>query len=76
MKYSLGIESTTGRLYASIPVSNGIVDYEEYYEITPEQFQVFSRSEDAAIEFADAGRRREHHDLLTHKPGRFRGTPR
>jgi hypothetical protein len=40
--YSLGIESTSGRHYASIPVSNGIVDYEEHYEITPEQYGAFS----------------------------------
>ena len=42
-RYSIGIESTSGRYYASIPVSNGIVDYEEYYELTEEQYQHFLR---------------------------------
>jgi hypothetical protein len=28
--FSLGIEETFGRFYVSFPVSNGMVDYEEY----------------------------------------------
>ncbi|VVN69955.1 hypothetical protein PS833_00345 [Pseudomonas fluorescens] len=28
--FSLGIEETSGRFYVSFPVSNGMVDYEEY----------------------------------------------
>ena len=27
--FSIGVEETTGRFYVSIPVSNGMVDYEE-----------------------------------------------
>lgn len=74
-RYSLGIESTSGRHYASIPVSNGIVDYEEYYEITPEQYQGFLGDPAAAIEFVESCRRHEHDDLLIEKPGSNRGTP-
>lgn len=50
-RYSLGIESTSGRHYVSIPVSNGIVDYEEYYEITPDEYQQFLSDKAAAVEF-------------------------
>jgi hypothetical protein len=67
-RYSLGIESKSHRYYASIPVSNGIVDYEEYYEL-------FSSDEDAAIEFVESCRRHERDDLLLQKPGNNRGTP-
>jgi hypothetical protein len=74
-RYSLGIESTSGRHYASIPVSNGIVDYEEYYEITPDQYQAYLGSRAAAIEFVESCRRHEHDDLLIEKPGSNRGTP-
>jgi hypothetical protein len=74
-RYSLGIESTSGRYYASMPVSNGIVDYEEYYEITPDQFHVFMSDRDAAIEFVESCRRHERDDLLIQKPGSNRGTP-
>jgi hypothetical protein len=74
-RYSLGVESTSGRNYASIPVSNGIVDYEEYYEITPDQFGEFMVDQTAAIEFVESCRRHEHDDLLIQKPGSNRGTP-
>ncbi|WP_082964357.1 hypothetical protein [Mycobacterium sp. E796] len=74
-RYSIGVESTSGSHYASIPVSNGIVDYEEYYKLTPDQYHDFLRDKDAAIEFVEACRRREHDDLLLQRPGNNRGTP-
>jgi hypothetical protein len=74
-RYSLGAESITGRHYASIPVSNGIVDYEEYYEITPEQYETFLNDKAAAVEFVESCRRHERDDLLIEKPGSNRGTP-
>ena len=74
-RYSIGIESMSGRYYASIPVSNGIVDYEEYYELTEDQYREFLRDREAAIEFLEACRRREHDDLLLQRPGDHRGTP-
>jgi hypothetical protein len=39
--FTLGVEAGCGRHYASISVSDGLVDYEEYYELTPEQYQTF-----------------------------------
>ncbi|BCI83048.1 hypothetical protein MTY66_46730 [Mycolicibacterium sp. TY66] len=74
-RYSIGAELNSGRLYVSIPVSNGVVDYEEYYEISAEQSDVFLADRIAAIEFVEACRRREHDDLLVLKPGTNRGTP-
>jgi hypothetical protein len=74
-RYSLGVETTSDRHYASIPVSNGIVDYEEYYEITPNQYHLFLSDSGAAIEFVESCRRHEHDDLLIQKPGSNRGTP-
>ena len=74
-RYSIGVEATSGRYYASIPVSNRIVDYEEYYELTEDQYRNFLRDRGAAIEFVEACRRREHDDLLLQRPGSNRGTP-
>ncbi|UMB68889.1 hypothetical protein [Mycobacterium paraterrae] len=74
-RYSLGVESTSGRNYVSIPVSNGVVDYEEYYELTPAQFEEFSSDRTAAIQFVEACRRHERDELLLQKPGSNRGTP-
>lgn len=40
-RYSIGTETDSGRHYVSMPVSNGLVDYEEYYEIDAEQYKLF-----------------------------------
>lgn len=74
-RYSLGVESDSGRHYVSIPVSNGIVDYEEYYELTSSQYEAFLADRGKAIEFVEACRRRECDALLMQKPGSNRGTP-
>ncbi len=74
-RYSLGVETTSGKYYASIPVSNGIVDYEEYYELDSGQYQRFLTDHSAAIKFIEACRRHEHDQLLIQKPGSNRGTP-
>jgi hypothetical protein len=74
-RYSVGVESTSGQNYVSIPVSNGIVDYEEYYAITCDQFGEFLADRRAALQFVESCRRREQDDLLIQKPGRNRGTP-
>lgn len=74
-RYSIGIELLSGRYYASIPVSNGIVDYDEYYEITICQFDKFLEDREAAVEFVEACRLRQHDDLLMQPPGNNRGTP-
>ncbi|MCW2592083.1 MAG: hypothetical protein JWQ86_4510 [Mycobacterium sp.] len=74
-RYWLGIESESGRHYASIPVANGMIDYVEYYWISTNQYEEFMTDPKLAIEFVEACRRREHDDLLVHKPGTNRGIP-
>ncbi len=39
--FSVGFEQDSGRFYVSIPVSNGMVDYEEYYEVDRATFDLF-----------------------------------
>lgn len=74
--YWLGTDPKSGRHLLGIPVSNPVADYIESYWLDDEQYQRFTQNEDLAIEFAGACRRREHDDLLTHRPGKYRGTPR
>ncbi|MBC7277796.1 hypothetical protein [Nocardioides sp.] len=74
-RFSLGIEEETGRFYASIPVSNGVVDYEEYYELTKEQYDTYLAAPSTAVSFIEDCRRRKHDALLIQKPGWNRGTP-
>ena len=73
-RYSLGTDLETGRHYASLPVSNGVVDYEEYFELTDIQFAAFLGDRNEALAFVDACRRREHDELLMVQPGWNRGT--
>ena len=72
-RYSLGTVATIDRKYASIPVSNGFVDYEALYEITDAQYERFLADHDSALEFVNACRRREKDDLLLEPPGPNRG---
>lgn len=74
-RYSLGVESTAGSYYLAIPVSNGFVDYEEYYELSPDRYATFLNSEHEAVAFAEQCRQHQHDDLLMLGPGRNRGTP-
>ena len=74
-RYSLGVETVSGRYYASFPVSNGFVDYEEYYELSPGQYRGFIESPVLALEFVERCRRHEQDHLLMQQPGRNRGTP-
>jgi hypothetical protein len=63
-RFSLGLETDSGRPYLAIPVSTGIVDYQEHYALTPQEYDLVA-----------ACRRREHDDLLMQRPGWNRGTP-
>ncbi|KAI2679900.1 hypothetical protein [Pseudomonas sp. TNT3] len=72
--FSLGIDETSGRFYVSFPVSNGMIEYEEYYEIDHASFEFFQQNSDAAVDFVMKCRRRELDELLIEKPGNNRGS--
>ncbi|MDZ3991658.1 hypothetical protein [Pseudomonas sp. Teo4] len=72
--FSMGIEEDSGQHFVSFPVSNGMVDYEEYYAVDPQTFQRFLDDPDAALAFVMKCRRRELDELLIIKPGTNRGT--
>ena len=40
-RFALGQDTTTGGFYLSIPVSNQLVEYEEYYAISKQDFDRF-----------------------------------
>ena len=73
--YALGREGDSGEFYASIPVTAGIVDYEEYYRLTPSQFLSFLASPSQALPFIEECRQRRLDHLLMIRPGPNRGNP-
>ncbi len=51
-QFAIGIDRKAGGYYLAIPVSNGVVDYDEQYRITPEQYQSFSADLASALSCA------------------------
>ena len=64
----------TRHLYVSIPVSNAMVDYEEYYEIDHPTFDRFQKNLEQALAFVTLCRQRKVDDLLMVQPGENHGT--
>jgi len=73
-RFSLGVEETSGKRYLSIPVSNGLVDYEEYYELDRATYERYLADPKAALPFVQRCRAREEDERLIVKPGSNRGT--
>jgi hypothetical protein len=72
-RFSIGIEGDSGKHYLSIPVSNGIVDYEEYYEISKDQYSSYQKNPSIAIDFLEKCKARQLDNFLFLKPGNNRG---
>lgn len=72
-RFSLGVEAESGRFYLSIPVSNRMVDYEEYYEISREAHDEYPENVEALALFANECRARKWDHVLLVKPGEDRG---
>ena len=75
LRFSLGFEEESSSYYLAIPMSNSVVDYEEYYRISKDDLDKFvSGGIDAQI-FVEECRRQQHDDLLFFPPGKDRGVP-
>ncbi len=72
-RYSIGIEKESGLHYLSIQVSNHMVDYEEYYKISENEYNLFHSNPAMSIDFAKQCKKRKKDALLIIKPGKFRG---
>jgi hypothetical protein len=72
-RFSIGREIDSGKYYLSIPVSNRLVDYEEYYEIIQSDAERFKNDIDMARQFAEKCRNRLMDHALIIKPGADRG---
>jgi hypothetical protein len=74
-RFSLGIEEDSGKFYLAIPVSNNLVNYDEYYWIDDKSFQLYQINQAAALKFVRLCRDHKVDNLLIMKPGSDRGVP-
>jgi hypothetical protein len=74
-RYAIGTEQTTGKHYVSFPVSNGTIEYEEYYEIDQAMFDKFRADLDSALPFVERARNRLEDPRLMYQPSTKRGSP-
>ena len=72
---ALGWDSVEACHYLSIPVSNRMTDYDEYYRLSATEFETLAADRAAARAFADSCRRRELDDRLILPLGSDRGDP-
>lgn len=73
LRFSIGIEAESQTYYLSIPVSNRMVDYEEYYKITEDMYLSFVNDASLASTFAEECRKHMHDGSLFMQPGSDRG---
>jgi len=73
-RFSIGRELESGRYYLSIPVSNRLCDYEEYYEIDRSIHDAYPGNLAELVALANRCRTRMCDDLLMIPPGRDRGS--
>ena len=74
-RFSIGIETQSDKYYLSFPVSNMLVEYEEYYELSKAEFELYVGNPAIAAQFLEEARNHEHDDRLILRPGRDRGAP-
>lgn len=73
--FSVGMEEESGTYYVSIPVSNQLVDYEEYYRIEKDVFEKHRDNPRDLKYIADEARERLRDKDLLIEPGSGRGAP-
>jgi hypothetical protein len=73
-RFSIGRELESGRYYLSIPVSNRLSDYEEYYDIEQSSHDAYPGNVTELIALADRCRARMCDDRLIIPPGLDRGS--
>lgn len=62
------------KYYLSFPVSNSLVDYEEYYELNEDLYIGFPETTRLVEIFLNECRNHKHDNLLLQQPGRLRGS--
>lgn len=72
-RFALEVDEESGRTFVSIPVSNRLCDYLEWYEVDNETFEKYKADPTLAHDLVGKAKRREVDHLLLLKPGTDRG---
>ncbi len=73
--FSVDQDLDTQKYYLSIPVFNGYAQYDEDYELLPDEFEALMKNEAALRALVQKCRDRKNDARLRLKPGRIRGYP-
>jgi len=74
-RYSLGIEKNSGEFYISFPVYNGLVEYEEYYQLTTEQYDGYPENSVELEQFLNECKSQKKMSYYYKKLARFVAMP-
>jgi hypothetical protein len=72
-RYSIGIERESGRCFLSIPATNRMIDYSEYYEISAADLERYRSEPASALPFVVRCRERWEDPRLFYQPSTRRG---
>jgi hypothetical protein len=73
-RFTLGKDEESGRYYVSIPVSNGLVEYSEYYAISDSEFEHLNSAANEIRGLVERSRAQQNDENLIVKPGSNRGS--
>jgi hypothetical protein len=74
-RFSIDLETKFQKISVTIPVSNGLAEYEEFYEISEGELELFTNDDTLLKSFVHDCKNRKNDDRLLYKPGRLRGYP-
>lgn len=74
-RFAIGVDEDTGKPCLSFPVSNSLLDYVEYYALSKEEFERFSKDIGEAKSLAERCKQHLEDNRLIFKPGTDRGVP-
>ncbi len=72
-RFSIGLEEDSGKFYISIPVSNSLVDYEEYYKIDKSIYENYPDNIEKIKKLVKMYKKQEKDEDLFLMPGSNRG---
>lgn len=73
--FTIEQKTETEEYVVAVPVSNGVADYAEFYEISDDEYQRFLSNKEELLEFVRKCRAHEEDKRLLLKTGSNRGTP-